>query len=95
MKLMYIYIITNKKYGTLYIGVTNNLRRRIYEHKQKIVKGFSSRYNLNRLVYYEIFEDEINAIEREKQLKLFKRQKKIELINDFNTNWDDLYNNII
>ncbi len=95
MKLMYTYIITNKKYGTLYIGVTNNLRRRIYEHKQKIVKGFSSRYNLNRLVYYEIFEDEINAIEREKQLKLFKRQKKIELINDFNTNWDDLYNNII
>ena len=95
MKTMYIYIITNKYNGTLYIGVTNNLSRRIYEHKHKIISGFSSKYNLNRLVYYEIYEDEQNAISREKTLKKFSRKDKLKLINAFNPDWNDLYNVII
>ena len=91
MKRMYVYIITNKQNGTLYTGVTNNLVRRIYEHKHKLLEGFSKRYNLSKLVYYECYEDERSAIAREKRLKHFKRDWKLELINNFNKNWDDLY----
>ena len=94
MKKMYIYIITNRKYGVPYIGVTNNLVRRIWEHKNKQIKGFTSRYNLHKLVYFEVYDDEITAITREKKLKNYSRQKKIDLINTFNPSWRDLYEDI-
>ncbi|MFA7658206.1 MAG: GIY-YIG nuclease family protein [Candidatus Gastranaerophilaceae bacterium] len=94
-KKSYIYILTNYEQTTLYIGVTNNLVRRTFFHKEKINKGFSQKYNLTKLVYYEIFSDITQAIAREKQLKGGSRQKKIDLINKFNPNWDDLYESII
>ena len=85
-----VYIVTNKKDGTLYIGVTNNLTRRIYEHKHKIIKGFTNRYNLDKLVYYETCYDINDAINREKQIKHWNRQWKMELIEKENPNWQDL-----
>ena len=94
MKTMYVYIITNQKNGTLYIGVTNNLVRRIYEHKNKLLQGFSAKYNLNKLVYYEVYEDEISAIKREKKLKEYKRNWKKDLIESINPLWNDLYSEI-
>ena len=95
MKRMYVYIMTNKPNGTLYIGVTNNLVRRVWEHKNKVVEGFTSKYNLDKLVYYEIFEDELGAITREKQIKAGSRKKKIDLIEKINPFWRDLYLEII
>ena len=94
MKNMYVYIITNKPKGTLYIGVTNNLQRRIYEHKNKLVEGFSSRYNLDKLVYFECFDSEEYAIKREKRIKKYNRNWKITLIESLNPNWIDLYEDI-
>ena len=94
-KQSYIYIMTNYNKTTLYIGVTNNLVRRVYEHKHKLVDGFTKRYNLTILVYYEVFDNIENAIIREKQLKAGSRQKKIDLINSLNPSWQDLYNSII
>ena len=90
----YIYIIANKYNNVLYTGVTNTLVRRVYEHKSKLVEGFTKTYNIDKLVYYEMSEEVVVAIEREKQIKGFKRQKKNDLINDFNPNWIDLYENI-
>ena len=90
----YVYIITNKVNTVLYIGVTNDLERRMYEHKNKLVNGFSKRYNLNKLVYYEHFSNIIYAIEREKQLKNWHRQWKNNIINDFNPTWKDLTNEL-
>jgi len=87
----YVYIITNKRYGTLYIGVTSNIIKRIYEHKQGVVEGFSKKYDLKKLVYYECHPNIENAIAREKQLKNWHRQWKINLINSFNPEWEDLY----
>ena len=78
-----------------YIGITNNLSRRVYEHKQKFVKGFTSKYKVDKLVYYEVFDDPYNVISREKQLKGWLRNKKIELINSFNPLWKDLYKEIL
>ena len=89
-----IYIITNKRNGTLYIGVTNDLKCRIYEHKNKLVAGFSQRYDLTRLVYYETNGDIKAMIEREKYLKGKKRGFKIALIEKFNPQWRDLYDEI-
>jgi len=89
MKQPSIYIITNKRNGTLYIGVTSNLVRRIYEHKEGIIKGFSSRYNCKILVYYESFDNMEQAIIREKQLKSVSRKKKIKLIESLNPKWQD------
>ena len=89
-----IYIITIKRNGTLYIGVTNDLKRRIYEHKNKLVAGFSQRYDLTRLVYYEANGDIKAMIEREKYLKGKKRGFKIALIEKFNPQWRDLYDEI-
>ena len=86
----YVYILTNKKNGTLYIGITSNLERRVFEHKNKIKKGFTSKYNLNQLMYFEIFEDVLLAIKREKQLKKWNRQWKINLIEKDNKDWIDL-----
>ena len=95
MKEMFVYIITNRKNGTLYTGVTNNLVRRIYEHKNKIIKGFTSKYGLDKLVYYEIWQGELEAIQREKTLKHYKREWKLNLINEFNPEWNDLYDSIV
>jgi putative endonuclease len=80
----YIYIMTNKNNTVLYTGVTNDLKRRVYEHKEKFKPSFTTKYNINKLVYYEIFDDIYNAISREKQIKGGSRQKKIDLINSFN-----------
>ena len=93
--LYYVYIITNKTNHVLYTGVTSNLQRRIFEHKNKLVDGFSKTYNVNKLVYYEQSNSIESAIKREKEIKGKKREYKINLINSFNPNWDDLYDSII
>ncbi len=86
----YVYIITNINNTVLYIGVTNNIKRRMYEHKNKIIDGFSKKYNLNKLVYYEVTTNINSAIEYEKKLKGYTRKRKEELINKNNSNWIDL-----
>ena len=83
--------MSNSKNGTLYIGVTNNLVRRVYEHKNKIFSGFTAKYDVNKLVYYEIYEDELTAINREKRLKKYNRNWKKDLIETVNPQWKDLY----
>ncbi len=90
----YVYILTNKNNTVLYTGVTNNLKRRVYEHKEKIIKGFTSKYNIDKLIYYEIYDDIENAIKREKQIKDTSRAKKEKLINAMNPEWKDLYKDI-
>ena len=90
-KQYYVYIMTNKNNKVLYTGITNDLKRRVYEHKEKFVAGFTKKYNVSKLVYYEAFEDPENAILREKQIKAGSRQKKIDLINGMNKEWNDLY----
>jgi len=95
MKQSYIYIMTNKKDGTLYIGVTSDIIKRVYEHKNSFVDSFTKRYNLKNLVYYEVYEDIQEAIKREKQLKAGSRSKKTELINSMNNNWNDLYESLL
>ena len=84
MKTYYVYILASKKNGTLYIGMTNNLQKRLYEHKNKIVPGFSQKYNIDKLVYFEITSDVKSAIAREKQLKKWNRKWKLELIEKSN-----------
>ena len=91
MKRYCIYIMTNQRNTTLYTGVTSDLKKRVYEHKAKLVEGFTKRYNLTKLVYYEVFEDIEQAILREKQLKAGPRRKKLQLIDGFNEAWRDLY----
>ncbi|MBF0431117.1 MAG: GIY-YIG nuclease family protein [Fibrobacteria bacterium] len=90
MKTYYVYILANKKNGTLYIGVTNNIERRLLEHKHGVTPGFTSKYGVNKLVYYELFLDIDSAIRHEKRLKKWKRDWKIQKINDFNPDWKDL-----
>ncbi len=90
----YVYILTNKVGGTLYIGVTSDLIKRVYQHRTKAVQGFTEKYGLDRLVYFEVFEDPENAILREKRLKKWNRAWKIELIEDNNPDWHDLYLNL-
>ena len=87
----YVYILTNKSNKVLYVGITNNLVRRVYEHKNKLVEGFTEKYNVNKLVYYDATADVKAAIAREKQIKGWLRQKKIDLITGFNPLWRDLY----
>ena len=89
MRQYYVYIMTNKS-KTLYTGVTNNLERRVYEHKKKIIPGFTSKYNIDKLVYYEITPDVKIALLREKQIKGWLRSKKIALIESINPKWNDL-----
>jgi len=89
-KQYYIYILTNKSNRVLYIGMTNNLERRMFEHKNKLIEGFSKKYNLTELVYYEVTEDVNSAIRREKQLKNWHRGWKMNLVKEFNPNWKDL-----
>ena len=86
----FIYILTNQRNTVLYTGVTNNLIKRIWEHKNKVVNGFTQKYNVHKLVYYEVFETIIEAIKREKQVKAGTRKKKIDLIEKINPGWKDL-----
>ncbi|HHN66076.1 MAG TPA: GIY-YIG nuclease family protein [Nitrospirae bacterium] len=95
MKYYYVYILSNKKRGTLYIGVTSDIVKRVYEHKNKLVEGFTKKYSVDRLVYYEITRDINIAIRREKQLKKWKRVWKLELIEKNNPDWKDLYYDLI
>lgn len=90
----YVYIITNKSDGTLYIGVTSNLQKRIWEHKEKLIDGFSKKYNLDRLVWYDVFDDISDAIIKEKQMKEWRREWKINRIIEMNPEWNDLDENI-
>lgn len=90
----YTYILFNLRNGTLYIGVTNHLVKRVYEHKQHIFKGFTDKYDIDKLAYYEIHDDINEAIKREKQLKAWKRSWKLELIESHNPDWKDLYDEI-
>ena len=90
----YIYLMTNKRNATLYTGVTSDLKRRVYEHREKLADGFTKKYNITKLVYYETFEDIENAILREKQIKNGSRQKKNELVNSMNREWRDLYDEL-
>ena len=89
MKQYYVYIMSSKS-GTLYTGMTNNLARRVYEHKHKLIPGFTQKYNVNRLVYCEVFNQVQDAIAREKSIKGWLRRKKIELIESSNPTWADL-----
>jgi putative endonuclease len=91
MNQYFVYILASKKNGTLYLGVTNNLLKRIYEHKNNLVEGFTKKYNVHSLVYYEAYSDIYDAIAREKRIKKWKRCWKIELIEKFNPKWEDLY----
>ena len=94
-KVYYVYILTNKSNKVLYTGITSNLIKRVYEHKQKLVDGFTKRYNVNKLVYYDYSEDVYGAIQREKQIKGKLRKKKIEIIEKMNPEWKDLYEELI
>ncbi len=87
----FVYIMTNKHNNVLYTGITNDLKRRVYKHKEKLLNGFTKKYNITKLIYYEVFDDPENAILREKQIKAGSRQKKIDLINSMNRKWLNLY----
>jgi putative endonuclease len=91
----YVYILANKPRGTLYVGVTNNLVRRVFEHKSKLIKGFTERYDVNSLVWYESSESIESAIAYEKKLKRWRRDWKIEMLEKQNAEWVDLYSQII
>jgi len=86
--------MSNKNNTVIYTGVTNNLKRRVYEHKEKMIDGFTKKYNVDKLVYFEFSDDINSAIQREKQIKAGSRKKKIDLINSMNSEWKDLYNEI-
>ncbi len=94
MHTYYVYILTNKRNGTLYTGVTSQLLQRTYLHKSKTIKGFTKKYDISRLVYYESFHDIYRAIHREKQLKRWKREWKLDLIESVNPLWEDLSEDI-
>ena len=90
----YVYIMTNSGNTVLYIGVTDDLMRRVYEHKNKLIPGFTAKYNISKLVYYEVTESPVAAIEREKRLKHWKREWKIKIIEESNPCWEDLADNL-
>ena len=94
-KQSYVYILFNKSDGVLYTGITSDLAKRVFEHKSKVIKGFTQKYNVDKLGYYEVFEDIEQAILREKQIKAGSRKKKIELIESINPKWNDLYEDIL
>jgi putative endonuclease len=89
-----VYILTNEHHNVLYTGVASDLKARVYQHREKLLPGFTNRYNVHKLVYYEVGEDMSGAIAREKQIKAGSRQKKVELINIANPEWRDLYDEI-
>ena len=88
MKTFYVYILASKS-RVLYVGVTNDLERRLFEHRQKLVPGFTAKYNVTQLVYYELFENVRNAIAREKQIKAWRREKKVTLVEKSNAEWQE------
>ncbi len=90
-----VYILASKRNGTLYIGVTSELIKRVWEHKNNLVEGFTKRYNIHRLVWFELHESMESAITREKRLKNWKRNWKLELIESSNPNWQDMYHTIV
>ena len=94
-KQYYVYILTSKRNGTLYIGITSDLIKRVWEHKQKLVEGFTKDYDVNQLVYFETHTDVYAALTREKQLKVWKRNWKLELIETENPDWKDLYPGLV
>ncbi len=94
-KYYYVYILANKRNGTLYIGVTSDLTKRVWQHREKVVEGFTKKYGVDKLVYYEQYGDPESAINREKRLKKYNRQWKIELIEKANPRWEDLYEGLI
>ena len=93
-KQYYVYIMTNKGNTVLYTGVTGDLKKRVYEHRAKLVEGFTKRYNLTRVVYYEVTSEIESAILREKQIKGGSRAKKLDLVNNMNPGWKDLYDDL-
>ena len=95
MKQMYVYIMASDFNGTLYVGVTSDLIKRVWQHKNHIMDGFTDKYDVDKLVYYEIWQDELGAIQREKQLKHWNRKWKKELIAKKNPDWKDLYENLL
>ncbi|MFA3781635.1 GIY-YIG nuclease family protein [Melioribacteraceae bacterium 4301-Me] len=95
MNQYYVYILASKKNGTLYIGVTNDLIRRVYEHKAGLIEGFTKKYNVKMLIYYEVHKDINEAIKREKAMKKWLRKWKIELIEKSNPEWRDLYEELV
>ena len=95
MKKYYVYILASKRNGTLYVGVTSNLVKRVWEHKNKIVKGFTEKYNVDLLVYFEEYDNPAEAIKREKNIKAWRRNWKLQLIEKDNPDWRDLYKGII
>jgi putative endonuclease len=90
----FVYLMASRKHGTLYLGVTNDLVRRVYEHKNKLVAGFTARYDVDRLVWFETYDDPTSAIAREKDIKKWRREWKIRLIEEDNPDWLDLYDRI-
>jgi len=94
MKSYYVYILASKRNGTLYIGITNSLIRRVYEHKNDLINGFSKRYHVHTLVYYQRFDDVKSAIQHEKRLKKWNRKWKLALIEENNPAWKDLYEDL-
>jgi len=94
MKQFYVYILASKKNGTLYVGVTSDIRKRIYEHLEGLYDGFTKQHSIKRLVWYEVHDTVATAIQREKNLKDWKREWKIELIEDKNPDWNDLYSTL-
>ncbi len=93
-KQYYVYIMTNKNNTVFYTGVTNDLKKRVFEHKKKLTDGFTKKYNIDKLMYYEIFDDVYNAISREKQIKAGSRHRKMMLIDNKNKQWKDLYEDL-
>jgi putative endonuclease len=94
MKRFYVYILSSKRNGTLYTGITSDLIKRVYEHKNNLIDGFTKKYNVHCLVWYEIHESAESAISREKQIKKWKRAWKMKLIEQYNPEWNDLYETI-
>ena len=90
----YVYILASRRDGAIYVGINNDLVRRVYEHRIKAVPGFTTKYNITRLVWFEIYDDPVSAISREKELKKWKRAWKVQLIEKDNPNWDDLYESL-
>ena len=95
MKQMYVYIMASQKNGTIYVGVTSDLIKRVWQHKNHVVEGFTEQYKVDKLVYYEIWQDELGAISREKTLKHWNRNWKLALIEKNNPEWRDLYDDIV
>ena len=89
-----VYILANKRNGTIYIGITNNLLKRVHQHKSNLVEGFTKTYKVHELVYYETYKNINDAITREKRMKKWKRKWKLQLIEKFNPNWEDLFDNL-